>query len=132
MTTQAMEKRNVEVRRAERLRSGRTFLPNVDIVEKDEELLVVVDMPGVKADGVEVQYERGLLTVHGTVPPRQDPEKTNYLLREYGVGDFHRCFEVGEGIDAGRIEAELRDGVLTIHLPKVKEVVPRKIQVKSA
>jgi HSP20 family protein len=58
-------------------------------------------------------------------------EHTNYLLREYGVGDFRRTFQIGEGIDAAKIAAELREGVLTVHLPKAPELMPRKIAVKA-
>jgi HSP20 family protein len=65
------------------------------------------------------------------VAPRTS-EQGRYFLREYGVGDFQRNFEVGEQIDAERISAEYSDGVLTLHLPKVVAARPRKIAVKPA
>lgn len=114
----------------ERVQAGRTYVPFVDIIETPEELLLMADMPGVPSDGVDVRYERGELTIRGSVKPRQEAG-TRYLLREYGVGDFHRAFTIGEGIDAERIEAELKDGVLTLHLPKVRALQPRKIAVKT-
>ncbi len=126
-----MQKPEPAAAQPERTRQGRTYLPAVDIIEKDTELLLVADMPGVTADGVTINYERGLLTVNGTVRPRQNGE-TDYLVREYGVGDFYRSFQIGEGIDAARIEAELSGGVLTLHLPKKQEVMPRRITVRSA
>ncbi|MCG3128477.1 MAG: Spore protein SP21 [Phycisphaerae bacterium] len=113
----------------ERVQAGRTYVPFVDIVETPEELLLLADMPGVSSEGVDVRYERGELTIRGTVKPRQEAG-TRYLRREYGVGDFHRAFTIGEGIDAEKIEAELKDGVLTLHLPKVRALRPRKIAVK--
>lgn len=119
------------VRRVERAREGRTYLPNCDIIEKDNELLVLADMPGVRADQLDIQYERGLLTIQGRVDRDRDASR-NYVVREYGVGDFHRSFEIGEGIDASRIEAEIRDGVLTLHLPKSEKLRPRKIAVKAS
>lgn len=125
------ETQEVQQVQPERMRAGRTYIPNVDIIEQDDKLLLLADMPGVKPDGVDIQYERGELTIHGKVAPRQDPENTNYLLREYGVGDFYRVFQIGEGIDADKIEAELRDGVLTLHLPKAQELMPRKIALKT-
>lgn len=115
----------------ERLRGGRVYSPSVDIIELDNELLLLADVPGARADDLEISYEQGQLTLHARVQPRQDLEKTCYLTREYGVGDFYRSFQVGEGIDAQKIEAELKDGVLTLHLPKAEEARPRKIKVKS-
>lgn len=126
-----MEKRETQQVQAERMRAGRTYIPAVDIVEQRDKLLLVADMPGVKPDGLDINYERGQLTIHGRVTPRHE-ENTNYLLREYGVGDFFRVFQIGEGIDAQKIEAELRDGMLILHLPKAQELMPRKIAVKSA
>ncbi|MBP7937088.1 MAG: Hsp20/alpha crystallin family protein [Phycisphaerae bacterium] len=118
-----------EVAQAERTRSGRAYRPNVDIIENKEELLVVADMPGVNSNSIDVKFENGSLEIHGRVPVRQTPE-TRYLLREYGVGDFYRSFQVSEAIDASRITAEYADGVLTLHLPKVEAVKPRKIAIK--
>lgn len=119
-----------EVAQAERTRSGRAYRPNVDIIENKEELLVVADMPGVSSDSIDVKFENGSLEIHGRVPNRQSPD-TRYLLREYGVGDFYRSFQVSEAVDASRITAEFADGVLTLHLPKTEAVKPRKIAIKT-
>lgn len=130
--TELEKRENQEVQRVEQTRAGRTFVPSVDIVEQDNELLVMADMPGVRSEDLDIRYERGELTIHGKVAQRQDPEHTNYLLREYGVGDFYRAFQVGETIDPSKIEADLKNGVLTLHLPKTQAAVPRKISVKSS
>jgi HSP20 family protein len=130
MASETIQKRESQTVQPERIRGGRTYLPPVDIIEQDDRLLLVADMPGVKPQDLDVTYERGQLTVHGRVQPRQSPT-TDYVLREYGIGDFYRAFQVGEGLDASGIEAELRDGVLTLHLPKAKEAVPRKITIKT-
>jgi len=127
----AIEKRETQdLQPTERMRSGRTYVPNVDILENNEKLLLLADMPGVKSDDLDIRYEHGELVVHGSVQPRQDAEQGNYMLREYGVGDYYRAFQVGEGIDSSKIEAELQDGVLMLHLPKSEQVMPRKISVK--
>lgn len=126
-----IEKRQTQEVQTERIRGGRTYLPNVDIIEHDDKFLLLADLPGVKPEDLDIQYERGQLTIHGKVAQRQDPERTEYLLREYGVGDFYRSFEIGEGIDSNKIEAELRDGVLTLHLPKSQELRPRRIALKT-
>lgn len=134
MTTDTnIEKRESQAaQRAERIRAGRTYIPQVDILEQDDRLLLLADMPGVKPDQLEITYERGELTIYGQVTPRQDPTQNNYVLREYGVGDFYRAFQVGECIDASGISAELKNGVLTLHLPKTKAAVPRRIAVKAS
>jgi HSP20 family protein len=130
-TMETVHKRENAPAQAELTRGGRVYSPSVDIVEMDNELLLLADVPGAKSDQVDINYERGLLTLHVRVEPRQPEPETEFLFREYGVGDFHRCFEVGEGIDAQKIDAELRDGVLILHLPKAEAVKPRKIQVKA-
>jgi HSP20 family protein len=130
MSTDSIQKSETHVVKPERIRGGPTYLPAVDMVEAQDKLLLMADVPGVTSDDLDIRYERGQLTIHGRVAPRQDPN-TSYLLREYGVGDFYRVFEVGEGIDSSKIDAELRDGVLTLHLPKVQELMPRKITVKT-
>ncbi|MHC5211323.1 MAG: Hsp20/alpha crystallin family protein [Planctomycetota bacterium] len=111
-------------------RAARAYRPNVDILERENELLVLADMPGTKADAIDIRYENGLLTIHGKVEPRTT-EGRRSLLQEYGVGDFHRTFRLGEEIDAAGIHAGYVHGVLTVHLPKVEAAKPRKIEVKS-
>lgn len=128
--TQNIEKRATSVDQPERTRSGRTYVPAVDIVEKPDELLLMADVPGARADGIEIDYERGQLTISAKVDERQGHE-TSYVMREYGIGDFTRTFQVGEGIDAEKIEAEVCDGVLMLHLPKAAEARTRKIAVKA-
>lgn len=115
----------------ERIRSGPTYRPAVDIIENANELLLVADVPGASGDDIDIQYERGELTICAKVKPRQD-ENVTYLLGEYGVGDFCRTFRVGEDIDDTRITAETKNGVLTLHLPKRESAKPRRIEVKSA
>lgn len=129
--TTNMEKRPTPTQTLERTRSGRTYVPTVDIIERDDELLLLADVPGAAPDGVDVQYERGVLTLTARVEPRQG-ERTDYVWREYGVGDYVRTFQVGESIDAAKIEAELAQGVLTLHLPKAAAARSRKIEVRTA
>ena len=128
MTSVTLEKQTHE-NGAESSKSKRTYRPSVDIVERGEELLIYADLPGVPADQLDIRFEDGVLTIHARVPGRQD-ESTGYLLQEYGAGDFYRTFQVSEIVDPTRISAELTGGVLTLHLPKVEAVKPRKIDVK--
>lgn len=113
----------------EQIRNGLTFTPRVDILETRDELLLFADLPGVKPEDLDVRFEKDELTIHGKCAPRH--EDVNYLSYEYGVGDFYRAFTISEAVDADKIAAELRDGVLTVRLPKSEKVKPRKIQIKS-
>jgi len=132
MNTQAnLTKQENREQQAESVRCGRSYLPNVDIIESATEYVLRAEMPGVLPDAVDVTYERGELRILGRVTPRQSPE-TNWVYREYGVGDFCRTFRIGEGIDGGAIRADLRDGVLSVHLPKAQEVLPRRIAVTAS
>jgi HSP20 family protein len=130
-TETAISKRPEDkVTRAEHTRNRPHYNPNVDIVETRDELLVLADMPGLEPGDVDVHFENGTLTIHGKVRERQT-ENTTYMLREYGVGDFHRSFEVSEAIRPDGITAEYADGLLTLHLPKTEAVKPRKITVRT-
>jgi len=131
-TPRAIEKREGAITRPERTRAGRVYTPSVDILETGEELTLLADIPGARPEDIDIQYERGELSLRVKVDAREPEGERGVLLREYGVGDYYRVFEIGEGIDKGRIHAEVHNGVLTLHLPKVEEVKPRKIAVKTA
>lgn len=115
----------------EPVREGSRFVPAADIYESADELTLLMDMPGVDPKDIDVQLDKGVLHVYGKAPHRQ-PETVAYAIKEYEVGDFYRGFEVGEGIEADRISAEHRDGVLTLHLPKVEKLRPKRIQVRAS
>jgi HSP20 family protein len=115
---------------AERTRSGCCYRPNVDIVEQNDELLVVADVPGACAESIDVRFEDGMLEIEAAVPSRR-LGGNGYLLREYDVGDYYRSFQVSEAIDASKISAQYADGVLTLRLPKAEAVKPRKIAVAA-
>jgi HSP20 family protein len=110
-------------------RSGLAFTPRFDIWEKDDGYVLVGDLPGVEPQDLDVRYEKQELTIHGKVGPRN--YKGNHFAEEYGVGDFRRSFSLGELIDGTNIYAELKDGVLTVYLPKRVEARPRKIAIKA-
>lgn len=112
-----------------RERESMTYSPRFDVWETEEELILYGDMPGVAPEHLDVQYENGQLLIQGKVAPRHDDIKFTY--GEYGIGDYHRSFTVGDAIDAEKISAELKHGVLTLRLPKSERVKPRKIEVKS-
>lgn len=106
------------------------YVPNVDIVDRSGDTEVYVDLPGAKPESVRVHFEGGVLTIDAEVPERQ-AAGTKYLLREYGVGSFHRSFRVADTVDASKIDARYRDGVLALTLPKAEQAKPRKIVVRG-
>ncbi len=117
-----------ELATAERTRTGTTYTPRFDIVETDEELILYGDLPGVAPENLDVRFENDRLIVHGKVEPRhQDHE---FVYGEYGIGDYYRDFQVLEEVDPDHITAELKNGVLHVHLPKSEAVKPRRIEVK--
>jgi HSP20 family protein len=133
MTTETMSCCNqaeANVAGVQQTRNGQFYRPNVDILEKADELVLVADLPGVKPDDLDIRFEQGELSIRGRVNPRYT-EGTKFLLNEYGLGDFYRTFHVGDQVDTTRINAQYRDGVLTLHLPKVEAVKPRKIAVNA-
>ena len=108
---------------------GVTFTPRIDVLETENELLLFADLPGVEQENVDVRFENGELTLRAR---RTSPEADRIPLAfEYETGDYFRAFRITEQIDAEKIWAELKNGVLTLHLPKVEAVKPRKITVKG-
>jgi HSP20 family protein len=122
------KKNKGEVSPTEAIRSAR-FTPRVDILAREDEVVVYADVPGVVVGDVDIRFEKGELTIHGRCAPRQG--EVHYLVREYEVGDFYRVFSVSDEIDASKITAELTDGVLTLHLPRAAAGMPRKIPVRG-
>lgn len=115
--------------RAETTRNGNYFVPRVDIFENEQELVLQADLPGVAPGDVDLRYENGELILQGKVTPRGHLGRP--VLAEWEEGGFYRVFTIHESIDAGRIEAECKQGVLTVHLPKVEAAKPRQVQVKG-
>jgi HSP20 family molecular chaperone IbpA len=129
MAETQVEKARAEQRPAEATRGGPHFTPRVDIYETDKELVLYADVPGVRPDDVDLRYERGELLLHGRVRPQS--HSGHVLVEEYAEGDFYRVFQIHESIDSARIEAECKNGVLTVHLPKAASEQPRKVNVRG-
>lgn len=128
--TNTLEKCETTVTETQRCDTGH-YVPAVDIIEAGDELILKADVPGARAEDIEIDFDKGQLTIHARLTDRQPGLKTGYLLHEYGIGDFHRSFKIGDGIAADKISAEVTDGVLTLHLPKAESARQRKIEVKA-
>lgn len=110
-------------------RSGVTFTPRFDIWEDDSQYVLSGDLPGMNPEDLDVRLENHELTVWGKVNPRGPQGK--YCACEYGIGDYYRSFTINAAVDVQGVSAELRNGVLTVTLPKKAEARTRKITVKS-
>jgi len=106
----------------------RTFVPTADIYEDKDSLKVILEMPGVEKDNLNVRVEDGVISVEGRL------DLTKYrglqaLYTEYNIGNYSRTFRLSNAIDQNKIGAELKDGVLALTLPKVEKAKPRTIPV---
>jgi HSP20 family protein len=110
-------------------KGGITFVPAVDIFETEETLTLVADMPGVSPEGIRIDLKDDQLTLAGEADDPLEP-KERILLKEYEIGHYFRQFALGEVIDQSRISAQLKNGVLTLVLPKVEKAKPRRIEIK--
>ena len=125
----AVRKEAGEVAKPESTRGGIYFSPRVDIYETAEEVVLLCDVPGVKPNDLDVKFDKGELNLHAKVMPRSEPAQ--FLSEEYGIGDFYRTFAISPEIDTENICAEIRNGVLTVHLPKQEKAKPKRIEVKA-
>jgi HSP20 family protein len=124
---QVQQKRELE-KKEETTIPARIFLPTTDIYEAREALTVLLEMPGVEKKNVEISVEDGVLNVRG----RLDLAKYQGLMplhTEYNVGHYSRSFRLSSKIDQNKIDAEMKDGVLSLTLPKIEEAKPRTIRV---
>lgn len=108
----------------------RTIAPRVDISETAEAVLVVADMPGVAAEGVDVRVHGDVLTLRGR-NRAQEPERFQAIWREYALRDYERSFRLGQAIDAEHIVATAKEGVVRITLPKQAEAQAKRITVTA-
>ncbi|MCU0959845.1 MAG: Hsp20/alpha crystallin family protein [Pirellulaceae bacterium] len=114
---------------AQLMKGSVSYVPRFDIWEDENELVLYGDLPGVAPEDLDIHFENHELRIYGRVAPRY--ANVEALYSEYGIGDFHRTFTVGESIDTEQIAAELKNGVLTVRLPKSEAVKPRRIEVKG-
>ena len=115
---------------AEQTTPGLVFTPAVDIFETENEITLLADMPGVKADDLTIDLRDNTLTLSADIDP-VDGANEEDILKEYDTGRYYRQFTLGELINQENIDAKLNDGVLRLSLPKVDKATPKKISVKT-
>lgn len=124
---QVQQKRQVEGSQESTI-PARSFVPVADIFETDRALMVILEMPGVSKNSVDVRVENDLLTIEGRVD-FSPYDGLQPLYTEYNVGNYARSFQLSSKIEQEGIRAELKDGVMTLVLPKAERAKPRKISV---
>lgn len=113
----------------ERVSERPTIAPRVDVFENEKELLVVADLPGISKDALSIQVEKDTLVIEGR---RHEATKGSVLAAEYRRLDYRRTFALPPGLDLDKVEARLVNGVLSLTLPKLAALQPRRIAVKSS
>jgi HSP20 family protein len=106
------------------------FTPSFDIRETPEAYLFEADMPGIRREELDINLTGNRLTVTGKreIKPRKEGETC--FIAERSFGSFSRSFSLPDGVDPGKVSADLKEGVLTLLIPKVPEVQPRKIEIQ--
>ena len=124
---QVQQKREVD-KTQENTIPSRTYLPVTDIFETDRALTVVLEIPGVTRENVDISVEKDVLRIEGRIDhSRYQDLKPVYT--EYNIGHYVRSFQLSSAIDQKGISAELKDGVMTLVLPKVEKARSRKIEI---
>lgn len=103
---------------------------NVDVIENDDHFVVKASVPGINPEDVEISFEENVLTIKGEILEEEEKEEENYHIRERRCGKFGRSFRFPVDVDAETVEATYVNGVLTLNVPKVEEVKPKRIEVK--
>jgi len=124
---QVQQKREVD-KKTEGTSPGRVFVPVTDIFETPEALTVVLEMPGVDRDTMEANVEDNVVTIQGRIDFSKY-EGMQPVYTEYIVGHYARSFEISSQFDQSKISAQMKDGVVTIVLPKAEQAKPRRIQI---
>ena len=108
----------------------RSWAPSVDVIEKENEILVKAEIPGMEQKDIEVHLEDNQLTIKGERKFEKEDKGENYIRQERVYGSFYRSFTIGSGIQADKVNASYKSGILEIVLPKEEKVQPKKIEIK--
>jgi len=107
-----------------------SFSPSIDVVVGKDNVIVRADLPGLSKDDVSVSLQENYLTIKGEKKHEFEQKEANYFVSERAYGSFTRTIELPAAVDAKKIEARFKDGVLEVTLPKTEEAKPKQIEVK--
>ncbi|MBF0441149.1 MAG: Hsp20/alpha crystallin family protein [Oligoflexales bacterium] len=122
------DKRELKEEKGETTYQYRVFVPDVDIYENDNELVLNAEMPGVKKENVSIDLKDGVVTIEGNINPK-DYEGQKPIYSEYNIGNY-RCRFAVKDVDCDKISAKMENGMLRLTLPKAEKAKPRKIAIK--
>jgi len=108
------------------------WAPPVDILERQDHLVIRAEVPGVHKEDMDVRIENGVLTLHGERKEEKDVKEENAHLMERVCGSFTRSFSLPTTVDATKVTATYKDGVLEVTVPKVETAKPKKVEIKAA
>jgi HSP20 family protein len=133
--SQAMEDgTNGNRERLESRQGMQLWLPAIDLFETDDAFVIAADLPGVNLEDVDIQFDRGTLTISGSRPatlPAMEKSQLRVFSAERATGSFARSIRLPQQVDTDKISATFADGVLTVQVPKAQSALPRKIQVRA-
>ncbi len=109
---------------------SRSVFPSVDVLEQEGQTTVIAELPGVKKEDVKIKFENAVLTISGERKPYELPDNARVTLNELNVRNFNRSIQFEHDVDAGRISADLTNGILKIVLPKSETAKAHTIEVK--
>lgn len=127
-----MENKNLQAKEkgaVETPRKVQSVMPLVDIFENDDEILLHAEMPGVTKDAVKINIDNGNLSLSGM---RKAGRGGAASWEEFGDVEFQRAFAVPQNIDIAKVKAELKDGILCLHLPKSESAKPKVIEISGS
>ena len=124
--TERNDERNIQAR--EETRSNEKYIrPAVNIIETEEGLVITADIPGASKDALDVNVEKGILTISA---PAQHSQPVTSAYREFELANYYRQFTIPESLDHEKAKAEYVNGILTLRVPKAEVVKPKRIAVK--
>src|SRR5262245_7501366 len=109
-----------------------TWAPPVDIFERQDNLVIRAEVPGIQKEDMDVRIENGVLTLHGERREEKDVKDVSTHLMERVYGSFTRSFSLPTTVDAAKVSAAYKDGVLEVTVPKVETAKPKRIEIKVA
>ena len=112
-------------------REAESFVPRFEVKETKEALILKADLPGVKTEDLDVSVQANVLSISGKREQEKKTEEEHFHMVERSFGSFTRSFTLPEAVDSKNLDAELKDGVLTVVLPKAPESKPQRVQIKA-
>lgn len=109
---------------------ARGFAPAVDMLDRKDEVLLRADLPGLEQKDIDVTVEEGVLTIRGERKGEREVKEEDYYCCERWAGGFERSFTLPSGVNAEKVKATFKNGVLEVHLPKVEKARGKKVEVK--